>query len=209
LSGFEQAPVVGSHIPTSWHWSLALHVTGVPAWQAPLPLQVSSPLQRSPSLHGVPGATFACVHAPFAPQVSVVHGLWSSQLEGVHVPVFENPSSNVYAAFELPTSMSRARNAPFAQIPVASASVPFGTSTRARTAPLLASVAAFGFDPSAPSVPLMPDTSMRTSFAVSVVPEAGPMKKPDPAFSRFAIRICTVPSASTRPFVPIVRSFIW
>jgi hypothetical protein len=195
-------------VPAVWHWSLGVHTTAVPAWQTPLPLHVSAPLQPLPSLHDVPAVAFVCVQLPSALHVSAVHGLWSSQLAGVHVAAFGNPSSNVYAAFELPTSMSRAMNAPFAQIPVANDSVPFGTSTRARMLPLLPSAAAFGAAPSVPVVPLIPDTSMRMSFAVSAAPDAGPMKKPDPAFSRLAIRICTVPSASTRPFVPIVRSFI-
>jgi hypothetical protein len=36
--GSEQAPVAGSHVPATWHWSLAAHATGLvpvqlPAWQ--------------------------------------------------------------------------------------------------------------------------------------------------------------------------------
>jgi len=27
--GFEQVPVAGSQVPAMWHWSLAVHVTGV------------------------------------------------------------------------------------------------------------------------------------------------------------------------------------
>jgi hypothetical protein len=26
--GFEHVPVAGAHVPTTWHWSLAVHVTG-------------------------------------------------------------------------------------------------------------------------------------------------------------------------------------
>ena len=38
ISYFEQVPVLVLQVPTSWHWSLAAHVTGfdpaqVPAWQ--------------------------------------------------------------------------------------------------------------------------------------------------------------------------------
>jgi hypothetical protein len=29
FAGFEQIPVAGEHVPTSWHWSDALHVTGL------------------------------------------------------------------------------------------------------------------------------------------------------------------------------------
>jgi hypothetical protein len=37
-AGLEQTPVDGSHVPTTWHWSLAVHVVGfepahVPLWQ--------------------------------------------------------------------------------------------------------------------------------------------------------------------------------
>jgi hypothetical protein len=28
-TGFEQAPLLGLHVPTTWHWSLAVHVTGL------------------------------------------------------------------------------------------------------------------------------------------------------------------------------------
>jgi hypothetical protein len=37
IAGLEQAPVVVLHVPATWHWSLAVHVTGllpvhVPLW---------------------------------------------------------------------------------------------------------------------------------------------------------------------------------
>jgi hypothetical protein len=34
--GFEHVPVAGAHVPATWHWSLAVQVTGVPAVHAPL-----------------------------------------------------------------------------------------------------------------------------------------------------------------------------
>jgi hypothetical protein len=203
--GFEQVPVAGLHVPATWHWSLAVQVTGLPGSQTPVALHVSKPLQGFPSLHDVPAGTSVCVQRPFEPHVSVVHGLLSLQLCAVQVG-FGNPSSYVYAAFELPTSRSRAMNAPFAQIPVANDSVPFGTSTSARMLPLLPKEAATGVEPIPPLVPLTPDTSMRMSFAVNCGHvEAGPMKKLEPADSFPEIRIFTVPSAWTWPPVPIVR----
>jgi hypothetical protein len=33
--GFEQVPLVGSHVPGEWHWSLAVHVTGLPPVHTP------------------------------------------------------------------------------------------------------------------------------------------------------------------------------
>jgi hypothetical protein len=51
-AGFEQVPVVGSHVPTAWHWSLAWQLTGVPV-HVPF-WHVSPVMQRLPVLHGVP-----------------------------------------------------------------------------------------------------------------------------------------------------------
>ena len=35
-AGLEQTPVVESHVPTEWHWSLAVHVTGFDPVHVPL-----------------------------------------------------------------------------------------------------------------------------------------------------------------------------
>jgi hypothetical protein len=53
FAGFEHCPVVLSHEPARWHWSLAVQVTGLvpvhdPAWQ------VSVRVHPFPSLHAVP-----------------------------------------------------------------------------------------------------------------------------------------------------------
>ena len=63
--GLVHAPVATLHVPALWHWSLAVHVTGlapaqVPAWQ------VSVWVQALPSLHAVPFAALGLVHAPVA-----------------------------------------------------------------------------------------------------------------------------------------------
>ena len=63
LFGFEHAPVCGSHVPTTWHWSEALHVTGLapvhtPAWH------VSVCVHALPSLHEAPLALFGFEHTP-------------------------------------------------------------------------------------------------------------------------------------------------
>jgi hypothetical protein len=69
-SGFEQVPVEGEQVPATWHWSLAVHVTGVPLVQAPAK-HVSPVKQRSPVLHAVPSGTEGLLHAP---------------VDGLHVP---------------------------------------------------------------------------------------------------------------------------
>jgi hypothetical protein len=64
LAGFEQVPVVWSQTPGAWHWSDATQVTGVPLLHAPLPSQVSAPLQALPSPQEVPAAAGGLLHAP-------------------------------------------------------------------------------------------------------------------------------------------------
>jgi len=64
-TGFEHAPVVGLHVPATWHWSLAVHVTGfepahAPAWQ------VSVCVHAFPSLQPVPFAAVGVEQAPVA-----------------------------------------------------------------------------------------------------------------------------------------------
>jgi hypothetical protein len=53
FAGSEQTPLDGSQTPTSWHWSRAAHVRGVPAWQVPA-WQVSPSVQALPSLQPLP-----------------------------------------------------------------------------------------------------------------------------------------------------------
>jgi hypothetical protein len=61
--GFEHAPVVGSHVPAVWHWSLAVHVTGLDPMQTPLE-HVSTCVHALPSLHVVPSAAAGLEHVP-------------------------------------------------------------------------------------------------------------------------------------------------
>ena len=68
FAGFEQTPVPGLHVPTSWHWSLAAQTTGfepahAPAWH------VSVCVQALPSLHAEPLAFAGFEHTP----VPVLH----------------------------------------------------------------------------------------------------------------------------------------
>ena len=71
--GVEQAPVVVLQVPATWHWSLALHTTGlvpvhVPAWQ------LSACVQAFPSLQAAPSALLGVEQAPVA--VSQVPATW-------------------------------------------------------------------------------------------------------------------------------------
>jgi hypothetical protein len=63
--GLEHAPVLGLHVPAAWHWSLAMHVTGLPPVHVPL-WHVSDWVQALPSLHEVPFIAVGFEHAPVA-----------------------------------------------------------------------------------------------------------------------------------------------
>src|SRR4051812_23687936 len=156
----------------SWHWSWAVHWTGVPATQAPVPLHVSPPLQALVSAHEVPAATLLCEQVPLALQVSVVQGLLSLQLAAVHPGA--KPSWKVRVE-PVTKSRSRARKAPVPTNPVPAVRVPFGTRTSALMVLPVPNAAALGVAVMLPLVPLMPEISMRIPFAVSVTPDAGPM----------------------------------
>jgi hypothetical protein len=52
--GFEQTPVPVSQTPATWHWSVALQITGFEPTHSPVPLHASICVQAFPSLHAVP-----------------------------------------------------------------------------------------------------------------------------------------------------------
>jgi hypothetical protein len=71
LAGLLQTPVAALQVPASWHWSVAVQVTGfvplqTPAWQLEGPV-----VHRSPSSHAVPSTRGVAMHCP---------------VEGLHVP---------------------------------------------------------------------------------------------------------------------------
>jgi hypothetical protein len=61
--GFEQRPDPRSQAPTVWHWSAAVHVTGLDPVHVP-PWQASDRVQASPSLQLVPSTAFGFEQAP-------------------------------------------------------------------------------------------------------------------------------------------------
>ncbi len=62
-AALEHAPVDGSHVPATWHWSDAVHATGLEPVHAPF-WQVSDWVQALPSLQAVPLDTAGLEHAP-------------------------------------------------------------------------------------------------------------------------------------------------
>ena len=81
--GFEHWPLAGSHVPATWHWSLAVHVTGFPPVHVPL-WKASVFVHALWSSHVVPSVAFASTHAPEASQLATLHG--SLEVQGP-VPV--------------------------------------------------------------------------------------------------------------------------
>jgi hypothetical protein len=61
--GLEQAPVVGSQVPATWHWSDAVQATGLEPLHVPF-WQVSVWVQPLPSLQDVPLLAMGFEQAP-------------------------------------------------------------------------------------------------------------------------------------------------
>jgi hypothetical protein len=96
-AGFEQVPVVGLHVPATWHWSLGVHVTGLVPTHAP-DSHAPPPKQRLPVPHELPLVTGTCEHVPFVLQVSTTQGLFVSHDAGVHVGPPPPPVSTATSA---------------------------------------------------------------------------------------------------------------
>jgi hypothetical protein len=69
-AGLEHVPVVGSHVPATWHWSLAAHRTGFEPVHTPA-MHASVCVHALPSLQVVPSGALGFEHIP---------------LLGLHVP---------------------------------------------------------------------------------------------------------------------------
>jgi len=79
-AGFEQRPLAGSHVPATWHWSEAVHTTGLPPVQTP-PVQLSVWVHASLSLHAVPSATTGLEHTPVAGSQEPAAWHWSAAVQ--------------------------------------------------------------------------------------------------------------------------------
>jgi hypothetical protein len=93
LAGLEHSPVAGSHVPASWHSSLAAHVTGLAPTHVP-PWQVSVCVHRLPSEQAAPLFLAGLVHCPLAGSHTPASWHWSlaAQTTGAapkHVPAWQ------------------------------------------------------------------------------------------------------------------------
>ena len=107
--GFEQAPVPGSHVPATWHWSLAEQTFAVPPEQAPL-------WQLSPFVHALPSLQ----PVPFD-----AAGFEQLPLPGSHVPATWHWSSAVQTFVVPPVQAPLWQLSPFVHALLSSQSVPF------------------------------------------------------------------------------------
>ena len=83
-TGFEHAPLAGSHVPAVWHASLAVHVFGLPPVQTP-DWHESVCVHAFPSEHDVPYEAAGYEHTPVDPLH--VPAVWHWSL-ATHVTAF-------------------------------------------------------------------------------------------------------------------------
>src|SRR3989442_1398430 len=93
LAGLEDAPVVVSQVPATWHWSEAVQTTGLDPVHVPL-WQVSVWVQALPSLHALPSGLGGFEHRPVP--VSQIPATWhwseaeqTTGLEPTHAPAWQ------------------------------------------------------------------------------------------------------------------------
>jgi hypothetical protein len=110
LVGFEHVPLV--HVPATWHWSSAVHVTGVPLHD---PLWQASPVvQASPSLHDVPFALGTALHFPVAGAQVPTLQTSESPLQSMGVPGLQKRVATLHVSLPL-QGLPSSQSASFAQ----------------------------------------------------------------------------------------------
>jgi hypothetical protein len=91
-AGLEQTPVPASHVPATWHWSLAVQTTGLEPVHTP-DWHVSVCVQAFWSLQGVLSGADGLVHMPVAGLQVPAMWHWSlavqaTGLEPLHTPAW-------------------------------------------------------------------------------------------------------------------------
>src|SRR3989442_5426961 len=79
FTGFEHVPVLGSQVPTTWHWSEAVQTTWLLPVHTPL-WQVSVCVQALPSLQALPLAFAGFEHVPVAGSQVPAVWHWSEEM---------------------------------------------------------------------------------------------------------------------------------
>src|SRR6266700_2776657 len=104
LAGLLQAPDAGLQTPAVWHWSAAVHTTGLAPTQMPA-AQVSVCVQALPSLQGASSALAGLLQTPVAglPAPAVWH--WSAAVHTTGFVPAQRPASQMSVCVQaLPSS---------------------------------------------------------------------------------------------------------
>src|SRR5207244_264366 len=104
LAGLLQAPVAGLQTPAVWHWSAAVHTTGLAPTQAPA-AQVSVCVQALPSSHGAPLSLAGLLQTPDAGLQAPTAWHWSAAVHMTGLAPTQAPAAQASVCVQaLPSS---------------------------------------------------------------------------------------------------------
>src|SRR6266581_2389763 len=104
LAGLLQTPVAGLQTPAVWHWSAAVHVTGLAPTQMPAS-QASVCVQALPSSHGVPSSLVGLLQTPDAGLQTPAVWHWSAAVHTTGFVPAQRPASQMSVRVQaLPSS---------------------------------------------------------------------------------------------------------
>src|SRR5882724_7111981 len=103
-AGLLQVPVAGLQVPAVWHWSAAVHTTGLAPTQAPA-AQVSVCVQALPSSHGAPLGLAGLLQTPDAGLQTPAAWHWSAAVQTTGLAPTQAPAAQVSVCVQaLPSS---------------------------------------------------------------------------------------------------------
>src|SRR5207253_2519116 len=120
LLGFEQAPVVGSHVPASWHWSSAVQVTGLAPPQTPA-MQASVCVHEFPSSQAVPSALAGLEQTPVVGSHVPASWHWSAAVQVTGLVPLHSPVRQASVCVHASPS---SQGAPSPRLPIEQLPVP-------------------------------------------------------------------------------------
>src|SRR5438132_1704267 len=104
LAGLLQAPDAGLQAPAVWHWSAAVHTTGLAPTQAPA-AQASVCVQALPSSHGAPSSLAGLLQTPDAGLQTPAVWHWSAAVHVTGLAPTQMPASQASVCVQaLPSS---------------------------------------------------------------------------------------------------------
>src|SRR5947207_2792506 len=104
LAGLLQTPDAGLQTPTAWHWSAAVHTTGLAPTQMPAS-QASVCVQALPSSHGAPSSLAGLLQTPDAGLQTPTVWHWSAVVHTTGLAPAQMPASQASVCVQaLPSS---------------------------------------------------------------------------------------------------------